>query len=109
MPPRQARESESPRVREFSMLLFPEAIQRMNQLGRAIQQCCTLYKNSEVMGVCSTIAVRTAVHAGCTKEKYLEILGIMFDDETKRAADRKAVKVNNGETTSPGQHLVRPS
>ncbi len=92
------------------MLLFPESIQRMNQLGRAIQQCCTLYKNSEVMGVCSTIAVRTGVHTGCTKEKFLEIMGSMFDEETKQAADRKSVKVTNGnETNSPGQHLVRPS
>ena len=92
------------------MLIFPETEQRIKTLGKAIQQCCTLYKNSEVLGVCTTLAVRTAARTDISKEKFLELLSLMWEDEQKRAADRKLVKVDNGtETDSPGQRLVRPS
>jgi hypothetical protein len=75
------------------MILFPETERRIRLLGDKIQEVCTGFKTSEVLGVCLTLAIRTARRMGVSWDSFSHTIRLMWDKEESG---------EKPETTSPG-------
>lgn len=82
------------------MILLPETEKRIKRLGQEIQGICINYKTSEVLGVCLTLAIRTARRMGVTWDNFSHTVRLMWDKEESG----KELKAD-----SSGQHLERPN